>query len=157
MVFPLQLGGYYAYTNEDGTYGVWRLLFLDDSALHYAAYSTKFDHKPTVEEAVQAKRTAMHVPQGAGTLLLRSNLSLLGHHKLSEDDMQSFRLFMADQGYDATEVDKMVATAIKNSTQSPFFVKLTEDAEQDDKLTVEQPTEQEAEAAAEDWGLTFIK
>jgi hypothetical protein len=90
----LVVGGLYTSQNKDGSYGVTKIIALDEFAVHVRMYSNKFDAKPTKEiDAKELKSFIGHAPMAKEGFLL-DKPELLKVEKVAKNELEGYRLYL---------------------------------------------------------------
>ena len=63
---PIQVGGLYAIKSEDGSWGVVKVLALDDYAVHLRSYANRFPEQPKDVESAKLTLGGINDPAGFG-------------------------------------------------------------------------------------------
>ena len=91
--FDVAWGGYYTSRDEDGQWGVFRLLDFNRDAYHSTLYDQRFPEPPTLEMAKSLTPFALHVPIAAGQLV-NFPATLIGESPLALDDLEGYDVYL---------------------------------------------------------------
>ena len=89
----LVVGGMYTSQNEDGSYGITKILALDEFAVHVRMYSNKFDTKPKDVNSKDLNSFIGHAPMAKEGFLL-GNPELLKVEKVTESELEGYKYYM---------------------------------------------------------------
>jgi len=89
----LVVGGLYISQNEDGSYGVSKVLALDDFAVHIRMYSDEFETKPTDLNSADLDFFIGHAPMAKEGFLL-DKPELLKVEKVSEEELEGYNYYL---------------------------------------------------------------
>lgn len=89
----LVTGGLYISQNEDGSYGVSKILALDEFAVHVRFYSNKFETKPSDLNSSNLKFLIGHAPMAKEGFLL-DKPELLKVEKVSEEELEGYNYYL---------------------------------------------------------------
>lgn len=89
----LVTGGLYVSQNEDGTFGVSKILALDDFAVHIRMYSDQFDTKPSTLNSSDLKFLIGHAPMAKEGFLL-DKPELLKVEKVTEEELEGYHYYL---------------------------------------------------------------
>ena len=88
------VGGLYTSHNEDGSYGISKIIALDDFAVHIRMYSNKFDTKPDKNlNSKELKSFIGHVPMAKEGFLLDSP-ELLKVEEVTEPELEGYKYYL---------------------------------------------------------------
>ncbi len=134
MIFEAQMGGYYTYKNDEGSWSIFRMLDFTVYAIQCTLYKEHFDHKPTLTEAMAARPAILHVPLNKATLFNDKELELLGAKPIKGEDLEGYVVYLQQMGASEAEITDIVARIGNLSRQGAVRLKLTK---ADDKVETE--------------------
>ncbi len=129
-VIPIQWGGYYAYHDEKGQYGFFRLLDFNKSAYHSQLFQEKFSHLPSLQELVRLRPFIGHAPIAVGGLLRDQTLTLIGGEPLTTPALEGYKVYLSEMGWDDKEMAELIARIIQFSQEGPMPIRLTREGDQ---------------------------
>ena len=91
----LVVGGLYLSQNENGTFGVTKILALDDFAVHIRMYSEEFKTKPTDLNSADLTFLIGHAPLAIEGFLL-DKPELLKVEKVSEEELEGYNFYLEE-------------------------------------------------------------
>ena len=115
--FELQWGGYYISKNEDGKFGVFRILDFNIDAYHVALFSEEFDKEPDMEVILKLEPFIGHAPIDSKALLNKNDLRLIGSRKLTKDDLVGYRYYLTGGEDEDEEIGKFINNVIDFSSK----------------------------------------
>jgi hypothetical protein len=89
----LKAGGLYTLQRKDGTYGVTKILALDDATVHARMYSNTFNTKPTDINSSELKFFIGHAPM-AREGFLKDKQELLKVEKVHESELEGYNYYL---------------------------------------------------------------
>ncbi|AUC81862.1 hypothetical protein [Lacinutrix sp. Bg11-31] len=89
----LKTGGLYTLQSKDGTYGVTKILALDDFTVHARMYSNTFNTKPTKINSSELKFSIGHAPM-AREGFLKDKQELLKVEKVHESELEGYHYYL---------------------------------------------------------------
>lgn len=89
----LVVGGLYLAQDDDGTYGVSKILALEDQGVHVRLYSDKFETKPTDLNSADLKFIIGHVPIGKEGFI-SSKPELLKVEKVTDEELEGYNYYL---------------------------------------------------------------
>jgi acyl-CoA-binding protein len=123
--FPVSMGGYYTYQEDDGTYHAWRLIDFNVDVLHRRNVEGSFDHKPSLKEVKEHQLETMHIPQAATTLLRQKDLKYLGTDPLNSEDLEGYDMYLQTAlGYTEDEASELLDKLIAFSYEGVGTIRL---------------------------------
>lgn len=88
-----KVGGLYISKNEDGTYSVYKVLALDDFAVHVRSYKEKFKEKPKQLKSANLHVSIGHTPIDIKGLLLK-NPELIAVEEVKETELEGYKMYL---------------------------------------------------------------
>ena len=125
MKLQLQWGGFYTSKNENGKFGVFRLLDFNIDAYHIAIYSEEFDKVPTLADIQKLKPFIGHAPIDSKALLNRKELTLIGNKKLVKEDLIGYSYYLTDGEDTDDELKSFLSDVISFSHKPPMNLLLS--------------------------------
>lgn len=89
----LVIGGLYISQNEDGSFGVSKILALDEFAVHVRMYSDEFETKPSDLNSTDLTFLIGHAPMAKEGFLL-DKPELLKVEKVSEEELEGYNYYL---------------------------------------------------------------
>ena len=89
----LRVGGLYTSKAKNGTYGVTKILALDDITVHIRQYSTTFNTKPTAISSSELNFFIGHMPI-AKTSFRLDKQKLLKVEKVQESELEGYNYYL---------------------------------------------------------------
>ncbi len=99
MADDIVVGGLYATRDEDGSYGIMKVLVVDENAVHLRSYATRFKELPA---EVRSPELSMDGPEGFGIghfPLAREEFDreepmLVGRESVDDDELDGHRIWL---------------------------------------------------------------
>jgi len=136
MIFDAQIGGYYTYKSDDGSWRIYRMLDFTVNAIHCTLYKEYFDHKPTLAEAIAARPAILHAPLHKATLFDEKELELLGAKPIEAGDLEGYVVYLEQMGDTEAEMAATIGRLGHLGRQGAVKLKLTKVG---DKVETEEP------------------
>lgn len=89
----IEVGGLYIAQNKDGSYGVTKILALDDFAVHVRMYSNTFETKPSDLNSSDLKFFIGHAPMAKEGFLI-DKPELLKIEDVSENELEGYKMYL---------------------------------------------------------------
>jgi len=89
----LVVGGLYTSQNKDGSYGITKIIALDEFAVHVRMYSNTFDTKPNDVNSKDLNSFIGHAPMAKEGFLLDSP-ELLKVEKVAASELEGYKLYL---------------------------------------------------------------
>lgn len=121
----IQWGGLYTYKNEDGTFGVLRLLDFNKDVYHGQLFKEHFDKRPTPDEASNLMPYIWHFPQDVGGLLNYKDIELIHNKVLDKKALQGYEEYTRQTGATEAYSKELVTKLIGFSQKEPLKVRFT--------------------------------
>lgn len=91
------VGGLYISQNKDGSYGITKIIALDEFAVHIRMYSNQFETKPTKDlDSKELKTFIGHAPM-AKEGFLSDSPELLKVEEVSEEELEGYKYYKQQQ------------------------------------------------------------
>ena len=125
IVFDVAWGGWYTQQDEDGSWGVFRLLDFNREAYHSMLFRDRFDELPSFEQTVGLAPLIQHVPIAAGQLV-NFPAALLGQMPLSLDDLGGYATYLEHaRGMPDVDRSPFLDRLVEFSTQPPLAFRMS--------------------------------
>ena len=89
----LRVGGLYTSKGKNGTYGVTKILALDDIMVHIRQYSNTFETKPTAINTSELNYFIGHIPMAKSGFRLDKQ-ELLKVEKVQENELEGYNYYL---------------------------------------------------------------
>jgi hypothetical protein len=124
-IVEIQWGGYYLSheKDENGQYGLYRLLDFNRYAYHAALFTEKFDAKPSASEVSDLRPFIGHAPMDAKGLLIRDS-ELICSKPLTLADFEGYRMYLEHHEMPEQEIDGLLKSLIEFSQKPPLKLKI---------------------------------
>jgi hypothetical protein len=91
----LKVGGLYLTKDESGIHSIYKIIAIDDFAIHLRMYADKFQNKPTQVSSKNLKVTIGHIPMDAEGFLAE-NPELLIIENVTNSELEGYNIYLQE-------------------------------------------------------------